>query len=155
MPDIEWPVEIEELSKGDEIGPEVLSPWFGEDFGTNRYQLLLSNFVEKLSSALVAIGKRYVLRCRQGSAAILTDQEAAIYTQERFGAHFRGLHRSNLRAKYVDQRQLDAGERRRHEHSLLVQGAILHGADDAKKKVEPTVYQRRNPSPVILAMQGE
>lgn len=140
-----WPIDVNSLRKGDSIGPDVLVPFFEVSLDSREYQLKLAGFVARLEAVLWKDGKRYIVRCSHGSASILTDREAAEYTERRFNAHYRGLRRSNRRAKVVDQKKLGAEERRRHEHSLVVQGAILAGAAKGVESLQPTAYKRRNP----------
>lgn len=143
-----WPVDIDALSKGDSIGSEILAEFFGVEYGSQVYQLRLAGFVQKLEVALWAKGKQYVLRCSQGSVSILTDTEAAEYTQARFGAHYRGLRRSHRRAAVVDRSRLADDARNRHDRALVVQGGMLAAASRAVVELKAVPYERNTP-PVI------
>lgn len=142
---VEWPVDIDKLSKGDSIPPEVLGPFFGDSYGSHVYQRKLMAFVADLEVALVSKGKKFVLRCRQGSAAILTDLEASVYTQARFDSHVFGLMRANRRTKRVDATNLPPDERERLSRAVVVQGAVLSVMTRTLADLKAVPYQRNIP----------
>lgn len=147
----EWPIELGELGKGDMIGPEILEPYFGVKMDDPVYRVKLMNFANALERALAVIGLGVVVRSDHGSAKLLTDQEAALYTQARFDAHWRGLYRTNRRAHKVDLGLLDRADRARHDRALVVQGAMLAASDGVMARLSATPYQRNTP----LAFRGE
>jgi len=151
----EWPVDTSTLEKGSEIPAALCATILrhmeidesGEVTkeplvpGTSKYQLALLRLRDVIEGILAERGLAVVIRTRENGLRILTDSEAAEYTDRRGDNHLEGLMRAYVRQTSVDAANLTDAERSIHREAVQKRGRILQSALNAAR-----VRRFENPS---------
>lgn len=128
-----WPLDVEELNKGDVLPVERIEEITGEVRGTNGFQFAKMRIASFIEMEREHQGIPVVIKHEGETLRVLTDEEAAIYTETRFHDALRSAGRSHYRqSAYIDTEQLTNGTREKHEWHILVNSRILQAVRKAR-----------------------
>jgi hypothetical protein len=133
MDNSRFPIDFDAVQKGDKFTPEQIETILGISQDSERFQLAVLAFVERIRDELDSRGKPATVAIVKKCVTILTDQEASIYNATEFDRGLRKSGRAHRRAVQVDVGLLDHDDRQRHERNLTTQAAILTGIKTARK----------------------
>jgi len=137
-----YPIDPDELKKGDLVSEAVIRRAYGKTPGTDEYrfaQMKLREFIEERRTDLVTKAEGFAVR-------VLTDEEAAPYSDTRFHASRRGMENSWRRQLRVDAAQLDQTTANTHARALSRNGLILQSVEQTMKQLRTS---EREPLPKL------
>ena len=147
------PLDFDAVRMGDSWGPERLEWMVEAKRDSVAYQLGVLRLKDRIERECRDRGKLFTLAVVRGVLRVLTDEEAARYTQRRVRAGFRTARRSLHKQLAVDPTELTDAHRREHERNLLVNGRMIQAALTerrrltARKPHRPTVPPLFAPPP--------
>lgn len=133
-----FPIDFEELSKGDLLSLEELEQITGKKHGTNEFSFQLLSLQQKISDAT-----GFTVKIKDGQELhILTDEEATKHNHNEFQRHKRGMFRRHNLMLAVDIAQLSESSKTAHERKLLRQGQLLQAMANSHKQKQIEVETR-------------
>ena len=142
----QYPVDADRLVKGAMFTIEELEDITGMKRGTQEYAFALLKLKQDFRRLAQRSGMPPIVpRIDHGSIRICEDNEASDYTHRRFQSGLAVAALAHRDALGVNVDNLTADEAKTHERRVLVQGAMLVGATNARKKLEPKARERNTP----------
>lgn len=143
-----WPIDIGNLSKGDSISPEEIEKIAGSPQGTSGFafaKLRLKNMIE---AERFQSGAPLVVKHEANGLRVLTDQEAAEYTDKKVHDSLRQAAQNYFRqTAMVDAECLTAQERSKHERATLVNSRLLQALQVERVKIRREVRPELSEGP--------
>ena len=140
------PLNYDSLNIGDIITEEQITTITGHQPDTTKFSLGALNLKESIARELAARGKIVTMTVAKGvGIKILTHAEAAAYNENQSESLTRRLIHAHFRNSAVDPRELDDDQRKRHDRTLLINGARIIAMSDAERRVELQVAERKTP----------
>lgn len=128
-----WPIDVEELNKGDVIPSSRIEEITGERCGSDAYQFGKMRLAAFIEVEREQCGNPVVVKHEQDGLRILTDDEAVDYTEKRFKEALRAAGRAHYRqSAYIDSETLSGGAREKHERNIIVNSRILQAMRQAR-----------------------
>ena len=125
-----YPMDFDDLQKGDIITVQELERLTGKKFGTNEFAFKALSLQAQISDAT-----GFTVKIRNGEELhILTDEEASKHNHNEFQRHKKGMFRRNRLMGLVDMNALSETMRAEHERKLIKQGQLLQAMSGAKKQ---------------------
>lgn len=141
-----YPVDFDALEKGSYITPKDVARAARADVGTPKFSIFLMGLCAECERRLLDRGLQAVVRVDNYGVRVLTDAEAAEYTDHQFGGLIRRLGRTLHRQNRVDTKELGTSQRQQHERALLVNSRTFQAAANARKDaLKLTAHERDNP----------
>lgn len=128
-----YPIDTDQLNKGDKIPAEVISQICGFSPSDARFSIESLKLKEYIVSRLSERGEIVTVISDKNNLRILSDEEAVDYNQYRFRRHFGGMVGSHMRMLGIDTAQLSEAKQKEHERVCLRQGMVICGAREAWK----------------------
>jgi hypothetical protein len=120
-----YPIDTDQLNKGDKITPEEIASIFHAIPGTADYALQSLRLRDYITQRFMERSEVVTIIAEKNALRILTDAEAAEYNRDAFKKRSRQMLHIHLRACGVDTANLDDKQQREHERVLLRQGVVL------------------------------
>lgn len=139
------PFDFDALKKGDSFTPEVLESITLKQRETKEYSFALLSLREQIETELEARGRPVVVAMVKNNLVILTDEEAQLYTFERFNAAQRAMYRAHRRSMIIDRTNLSEEAEQRHQRQLIVQGAKLAALRSTSRRLASTLRITEEP----------
>lgn len=117
-----YPFSLEGLGKGSIINASVIEHAYGISRTDPRYRRMMMR-----ARAFVMRELDVTVECEDACLRILEDAEAARYNRRWGRLRLRAFVRTHRRNLAVDVRALSESQRKEHERTLLVHGAIIVG----------------------------
>ena len=130
-----YPVDYENLKKGDKFGVEYLVALFGHQAGTPEYNLCSLQLRSQIMAEMARRGNPVTVAIRGMELHVLTDEEAVEYNNKEFHFGIGRMVRAHKRTADVDITQLQDESRKRWERNMLHQGIIVQSYRNAKKVI--------------------
>lgn len=130
-----YPVDYENLNKGDKFSEEYLVTLFGHQAGTPEYNFCCLNLRSQIMSEMARRGNPVTVAISGMGIHVLTDEEAVEYNQREFHFGIGRMMRAHKRTADVDITQLQDESRQRWERNMLHQGIIVQSYRNAKKVI--------------------
>ena len=138
---VRFPVDYDQVEKGDRIERKRLAEIVRERPGTCAFQYKVARFMDELQTRLRERGKEYTLRYCRGDVLILTDADASQRNRHRFRKHCRGIVKAHRRLCAVDASGFVGDDLKLHDRAVAIQGRTL-AAMAGQRAIRPIAYQR-------------
>lgn len=143
-----WPLDIERLSKGDYIGPEIIESWSRN--GVQRHQPMFSleqeKFRQYLDAELQELGRNWTLKSEGVGIRILKDAEASTYNHKQQVRHVNSIKRRHNKLLGVQVDNLDSTQKKGHERNLMASGLLFTSIVGVEKKIRLLPSERSTPA---------
>ncbi len=143
----EYPINTSELEKGSRVAAETVEASFNVKRGTDAYRIKMLQVRKYIEWRLAERGMEVVTRSQRDDIIILTDAEAAPFTDREFQNTVRKLRRRLIQQSSVDRAALSDVERTRHDRALTVNGATYAGTRAAQQKALAPIRPQRRMTP--------
>ena len=141
------PLDFETLKKGDYITPEQAAEITGKNASDPKFALALLNLKERIRREMQAQKRPITAKVERGGIRILNDPEASNYNDKQAKGALRKLGRCVSQLLYVDQRKLNNGEQRTHEHRIISWTKVFGAAKGARREtLRLPAHKRSTPS---------
>jgi len=129
------PIDLDQIRKGMIISAEYIEDMYGVNRDNRKYQLAVLNLKEFIESGMRARG--FPVKCRQhkDTLVVMEDQDASVTISKLFRNNVSNAFRKHREMQEVDTSKLSEQQSATHERNLVIQGAVLSGIADAKKRV--------------------
>jgi hypothetical protein len=139
-----YPLDYDALAKGQTIDADRIEEIVGVSRTLATYSGKQVQLAATIEEELADRGKPVTVQCIGAEIRILTDSEALAATDNRFRKYLRQARKANRNLAEIDVRNLSAKERQLHDREMVVQAAIIAGAQESKRHAIAE-YQRRVP----------
>ena len=123
-----WPWDFDELHKGDSISEVELLKASGLDKYSPQYGFWCMELKTAIMTHKYDMGEPVVVAMVKTALVLLTDIDAAEYTERQFKAHMRAMTRNHGHQLTVDDSHFSEEERDVHRRQLLKNGRTIQGA---------------------------
>ena len=130
-----YPVDYENLKKGDKFGQEFLERLFHHKAKTPDYNYCCLQLRSQIMTEMSKRGNPVTVAIRGMELHVLTDEEAVEYNNKEFHFGIGRMVRAHKRTADVDITQLQDESRQRWERNMLHQGIIVQSYRNAKKVI--------------------
>jgi hypothetical protein len=138
------PIDPHAARKGDVITTDAIERYTGVARDAPEFWKAKLRTLEAVRRLLEQTGKPWVVRTEQDCLKILTDDEAAPYTNQTGRNALRQFGRAVRLQHHVDANQLDDESRRRHYNALAVNATVLQGIRSSRAKAVKALPHRRD-----------
>lgn len=141
-----FPLDYEALKKGDTIPAARVEKIAGVLRGSEGYEFAVLKVCKQIERELAVRERLWTVVVRGEDVVILTDAQAATYTDDQQRQAMRRLKRNFHRQVAVDVLELSEEERAKHERAVEVNGKTLQAAMTARRKaMRITAHERSTP----------
>jgi hypothetical protein len=141
----QYPIDVAVLVKGDVIDIPTIERITGTAHGTTEYNfqiMSLRSFIERKSRDN---GGRLISRNRHGALEILTDENAAKYTERHAKLGRRRFYRNHRRQLDVETKNLSDKARFEHEQSIILNGRMIANMHSSREIPRPEPHKAAIP----------
>ena len=141
-----YPLDFDLLQKGDTIPVKRLVHLCGAQPGTRAYSLYCVQLGHKIEKELAQRGLDVTVAMRKCALCILTDSEASEYNHSEVQRGFDRMKRRHAKLLTVDTGTFDQQQKARHDRHVVVAGAMVLAAYQARKQAcKGMPYTRKTP----------
>jgi len=140
-----WPIDCEQLAKGDVIPIERIEMVTEKNYPSQEYQLALLALKQDLEKRMYDLGRPVTIKQERGALRILKDDEASEYNYVLFDQHVKGLVRRHRMNCLVDVSQMNETMKNAHRRRLAIEGCVIQAVSDACQTLQLPVHKRRVP----------
>lgn len=144
----EYPINTEDLDKGSRISAATIEHGYSVKRGTDEYRLAMLRAKAFIVHRLAERDLFVVAKFDGHDIIILTDNEAAPYTDDEFKRGVRKMGRSLAQQASVNRANLTDDVRTRHDRAMVVNGAGYAAIKSARRKaaIAPKARDRMTPA---------
>lgn len=140
-----FPVDFDALNKGDFLDNEQLESILGVLQSHRLFKVKALALAARIEKEMRRRGKPATVTVERDGVLVNPDGKASKHNDRQFRLGARKLSRSHRRQMEVDIRQLEPDEAKRHERSLLVNGAVLQAVRSTRSRFALPCKQRQTP----------
>jgi len=145
-----YPVDYENLKKGDKYSEEYLVALFNHEAGTPEYDFCCLQLRSQIMAEMARRGNPVTVARIGMEIHVLTDEEAVEYNHREFHYGIGRMVRAHKRTAEVDITQLQDESRKRWERNMLNQGIIIQSYRNAKKVIRMEAKKQSLPAAVEI-----
>jgi hypothetical protein len=139
------PLDFEALKKGDRILVDEMEVITGHKRDSLKFARDVQSLCAKVERELARRGYPVTCRMLDLGLAVLTDKEASEYNDHRFRDGLGLAVKSHGKANAVDQRNLDDGDKKRHDRRLEIQGRYMQAVVKTSQAIRVEGVKRSTP----------
>lgn len=130
-----YPLDFDELKKGDVITRVEIDSIIDAEKGTEKYAFELMSFISEINRELRLRGKDCVVCQVKGEIHILTDEEASRYTTRKFELSLAKAFKAHFQKLQIDRTKLNDLQQKDHDRQVINQGRILTVIKEEKNRI--------------------
>ena len=134
-----YPFDCDELKKGDVVEARFIEGLYRVDRGTDGFRRALLQAREFIKAEFLRRGEIVEVKERKGDLLILTTEQAATYTSDRYRSHFRGAGHAHARKSALPREELSPDSLEIHDRQLAIQGRMLAAARAARAQKDRVI----------------
>lgn len=143
-----WPLDIERLSKGDYIGPEIIEAWSkkGVKRSHPQFSLVQLEFKTYVEGELEEMGRNWTLKSEGIGIRILNDAEASAYNHKLQIEHTNRIIRRHHKLRGVQVDNLDGDQKKNHERGIMISSLLVTSITGVREKIRLLPSERSTPA---------
>lgn len=143
-----WPLDIERLSKGDYIGPEIIESWSkkGVKRSHPQFSLVQLEFKTYVEGELEEMGRNWTLKIEGIGIRILKDAEASAYNHKLQIEHTNRVIRRHHKLRGVQVDNLDGDQKKNHERAIMISSLLVTSITGVRQKIRLLPSERSTPA---------